>query len=69
MRTLGPQTTLTWLVVGDLNEILCNEEKSRGPRRQTSPLLRFRETLVDCNLEDVDFTGSTFTWSNKFTKE
>lgn len=30
---------------------------------------RFKEALVDCNLEDLGFVGSRFTWSNKFTKE
>lgn len=69
MRTLGRQSPLPWLVVGDVNEVLCSEEKFGGLRRQDGPMLRFREALVDCNLEDMGFIGSRFTWSNKYTKE
>lgn len=69
LHTLGRQTSLPWLVVGDFNEILCNEEKYGGPRRQAGIMLRFRETMVDCNLEDMGFVGSRFTWSNKYAKE
>jgi hypothetical protein len=56
-------------VVGDFNEILCNKEKSGGPKRQVGPMLRFRKALKDCSLEDLGYFGSVFTWSNKFTKE
>lgn len=69
MRTLEYQYNLPWLVLGDFNEILYNDENSGGPRRQVGSILLFREALVDCKLEDMGYFGSKFTWSNKFTKE
>lgn len=69
MRTLGYHSNLPWLVVGDFNEILCNDDKSEGPRHHIGSIFRFREALVDCKLEHMGYFGGRFTWSNKFTKE
>ncbi|XP_062005868.1 uncharacterized protein LOC133723047 [Rosa rugosa] len=33
------------------------------------PMAVFRSTVADCDLIDMGFAGSRFTWSNKFTKE
>ncbi|XP_024199953.1 uncharacterized protein LOC112203181 [Rosa chinensis] len=60
---------MSWLVAGDFNETLSNADKSRGPPRGAAPMARFRQALVDCDLADMGFSGSRFTWANRFTKE
>lgn len=69
MLALGQQSSLPGLMVGDFNEIICNEEKFGGPRLQIGHMLRFREALRDCSFEDLGRTGSLFIRLNKFTKE
>lgn len=69
LRTLAAQTSLPWLVAGDFNEILTRSEKSGGLSRGAAPMARFRWALVDCDLLDMGFVGSKFTWSNRHTKE
>lgn len=32
-------------------------------------MARFRSSLVDCNLVDMGYVGSKFTWFSRFTKE
>ncbi|XP_062009502.1 uncharacterized protein LOC133726056 [Rosa rugosa] len=56
-------------MAGDFNEIMCNADKSGGVSRATAPMRRFRETMSNCDLLDMGFVGSRFTWSNKYTKE
>ncbi|KAM5578651.1 hypothetical protein ABKV19_008793 [Rosa sericea] len=69
LRLLATQCNLPWLVAGDFNEILCQDDKSGGPPRCAAQMARFRQALVDCELLDMGHVGSRFTWSNRFTKE
>lgn len=69
LRTLAAQTSLPWLVARDFNEILNRSEKSGGPPRAMAPMTRFRKALADCDLVDMGYVGSKFTWSNRHTKE
>ncbi|XP_062028694.1 uncharacterized protein LOC133744637 [Rosa rugosa] len=69
LRLLATQYNLPWLVAGDFNEILCHADKSGGPARPVGQIQRFRQALVDCDLVNMGFVGSRFTWSNRFTKE
>ncbi|XP_062028770.1 uncharacterized protein LOC133744726 [Rosa rugosa] len=45
------------------------DHKSRGPPRNVAQMNRFRQALVDCDLMDMGFVGSHYTWANRFTKE
>ncbi|XP_024196014.1 uncharacterized protein LOC112199199 [Rosa chinensis] len=69
LRTLAAQLNMPWIVVGDFNEILCLEDKSGGPPCNIAQMNRFRQALVDCDLMDMGFVGSRYTWANRFTKE
>ncbi|KAF5464768.1 hypothetical protein F2P56_014820, partial [Juglans regia] len=51
-----------WLVCGDFNEILMQNEKNGGKRRPESQLDDFREMLDTCALKDLGYSGSPFTW-------
>lgn len=67
--TLATQSSLPWLVAEDFNEILSNSEKFGGHLQGASPMARFRSSLVDCNLVDMGYVGSKFTWFSRFTKK
>lgn len=54
-----------WLCIGDFNEIVDNSEKVGGLWRLETQLAGFKNSLADCNLGDLGFSSSKFTWSNK----
>jgi len=58
-----------WLCMGDFNEVVDHSEKYGGAMKSEAQMERFRTTLVDCNLGDLGFQGSKFTWSNSRDSE
>ncbi|KAL5746685.1 hypothetical protein ACOSP7_027831 [Xanthoceras sorbifolium] len=52
-------------VGGDFNEILRDNEKSGGLVRSFRAMAQFRDTVDGCNLIDLGFRGSRFTWNNR----
>ncbi|KAA3461725.1 Exo_endo_phos domain-containing protein [Gossypium australe] len=59
---LAHEIDYPWLVEGDFNEILYSFEKSGGVQRDNKRMEAFRETLEDCQLVDIGFSGVWFTW-------
>ena len=53
------------LLVGDFNDILCNEEKEGGNHRTVASLRDFREFVASNELIDLGYEGYPFTWRNK----
>ncbi|GLT53218.1 hypothetical protein SLA2020_265040 [Shorea laevis] len=71
LRHYSPQS---WLCVGDFNEIVDRSEKVGGAHRSERQMEGFRKALAECQLGDLGYRGSRFTWSNcreaaQFTKE
>lgn len=64
LRLLPGQSELPWVIGGDFNEILSNEEKAGGVPRSDSLIEMFRLALMECSLTDLGFVGQKFTWSN-----
>ncbi|XP_012857002.1 PREDICTED: uncharacterized protein LOC105976270 [Erythranthe guttata] len=64
LRQLRNHRNLPWVVGGDYNEILSNNEKEGGLSRLPAQIEAFREALDDCGLTDLEFEGPRFTWSN-----
>ncbi|KAM1206902.1 hypothetical protein TB2_007400 [Malus domestica] len=62
-RRLGNNRGMT-LLIGDFNDILCNDEKEGGNYRPTSSMQDFREFVAQNELMDLDFVGYPFTWRN-----
>ncbi|GAU51479.1 hypothetical protein TSUD_413680 [Trifolium subterraneum] len=54
-----------WLVFGDFNLVLTNMEKSGGNPIEPNITTSFRNTLCHCDLQDLGYKGSTYTWTNR----
>lgn len=65
LRHLQSYSPQDWLCMGDFNEILDLSEKKGGRSRNLSQMDSFLSALVDCNLGDLGFKGSKYTWRNK----
>lgn len=54
-----------WVMVGDFNCILSNEEKDGGQDKEAWELNDFRNFIDNNDLIDIGFVGFPFTWNNK----
>ncbi|XP_062021007.1 uncharacterized protein LOC133737483 [Rosa rugosa] len=68
-RLVHMYPNLPWLIFGDFNEILRDEEKSEGRLRPLCQIQRFSSVVADCALKEVEFRGPLFTWSNGTVSE
>lgn len=55
---------LAWVIGGDFNATLLYEEKEGGVPVRDSQIEQFRAMMDDCGLQDLDYVGDMFTWSN-----
>ncbi|XP_026435806.1 uncharacterized protein LOC113333598 [Papaver somniferum] len=53
-----------WLVIGDLNVVLHEEEKKSRFAFKKNEAKFFNNLINKCNLIDLGFTGYTYTWNN-----
>ncbi|KAK1369554.1 hypothetical protein POM88_035646 [Heracleum sosnowskyi] len=51
-----------WLVMGDFNEILSQEDKEGGGVKSDSQIEAFCNYLEVCAIKSVDYKGNHFTW-------
>jgi hypothetical protein len=65
MRRLKGLQNLPWLCVDDFNEIMYNTEHFSEHNRDEWQMIEFRDTLEDCDLPDLGFSGQPFTWDNR----
>jgi hypothetical protein len=52
-------------MLGDFNEAMWQEEHFSRTKRSESLMREFRETLSFCDLYDIGFVGTPWTWDNK----
>ncbi|XP_019173810.1 PREDICTED: uncharacterized protein LOC109169382 [Ipomoea nil] len=62
LKSLAPQSTLPWVMVGDFNDLLFQYEKRGGNPHPNSLLRGFRETIKQCGLSQLPMSGYQFTW-------
>ena len=62
IRHLHSVVDLPWIMAGDFNEILYSHEKEGGAIRPQRCMQAFRDTLIECDLEDMGHIGDIFTW-------
>ena len=54
-----------WVIAGDFNEPLTDEDKLGGRPMSINRSVLFKECLDRCNMVDLGFNGPRFTWTNK----
>ena len=57
--------SLLWILLGDFNDMLAEDEKLGGLPVNRTRIAAFRNCLDKCGLIDLDFHGPRFTWTNK----
>ena len=66
MRDLHGRFSVPWLCAGDFNDITRTHEKKGGRLRPYSQMKNFRDALDECDLVDLGYTSSKFTWFKNF---
>ncbi|XP_060182252.1 uncharacterized protein LOC132611912 [Lycium barbarum] len=61
---LSNTLSCSWLIGGDFNVVLNDEEKIGGNPVQPQDIEDFAFCINSCELEEVNFKGSPFTWWN-----
>lgn len=62
MEKLSEMNDTSWIIGGDFNEIVSDEEKKGGAKRNPSQRSLFRETINRCKLMDGGYSRNKFTW-------
>lgn len=65
MHRYKPDDQVSWLCIGDFNNIMRPTNKLGGGPADVGRLQICEETMSDCGLRDVDYLGYRFTWFNK----
>ncbi|KAK9749818.1 hypothetical protein RND81_02G152700 [Saponaria officinalis] len=63
LRILASALQLSWLCLGDFNEILYSTEMKGGTRLQWQ-MNNFRDAVDECGLQDLPYEGYEFTYDN-----
>lgn len=62
LATLSQQYSLLWLCVGDFNEVFSGSEQLGGAGWRKSQMHGFPKMVHECQLVDLGFVGSDYTW-------
>ncbi|XP_073353532.1 uncharacterized protein [Aegilops tauschii subsp. strangulata] len=65
LKMLRAQSDLPWLCGGDFNEVLDGAEYFGANERTEWQMAGFRETVDQCNFQDLGYNGIPFTWDNR----
>jgi endonuclease/exonuclease/phosphatase family metal-dependent hydrolase len=65
IRRIKTNASEPWLMMGDFNETMWQNEHLSETKRSEKRMADFRNTLNFCNLHDLVFTCPPWTWDNK----
>ena len=64
LKIVSQLHNLPWLMLGDFNEVLSGDDKFGGNGVNLNRALEFKECLDECNMLDLGFASSKYTWTN-----
>ena len=62
LEDIGLLRDEAWMLAGDFNELMSNEEKSGGAIRSESSFWDFRNMAQNCKLQEIRFSGNCLSW-------
>ncbi|KAM6590452.1 hypothetical protein CsatA_013057 [Cannabis sativa] len=62
IRELKTRIDYPWCIIGDLNNIVSQEDKHGGNRYPRNLIEGFLQVLSDCDLIDMEIVGHPYTW-------
>lgn len=65
LKTISDHHDLSWILIGDFNEVLDESEKFGGNSLSVRKFREYREYMDHCSLLDLGFLGPKYTWTNK----
>ena len=65
LETLALHVSLPWVLLGDFNDMILDEEKLGGLLVNRTRMSAFRNCMDNCRLIDLAFHGPRYTWTNK----
>ena len=65
LENLAKNISLPWILLGDFNDMILEDEKSGGLPVNKTRMAAFRNCLDKCGLIDLGFHGPRFMWTNK----
>lgn len=65
LEKLSKRSGLPWVFIGDFNEIMHGREKEGGNLRPKWQMRNFCEAVNRCNLKDIGYTRSNYTWCRR----
>ncbi|KAG2598477.1 hypothetical protein PVAP13_5KG367307, partial [Panicum virgatum] len=65
IRQLKSQMNYPWIMVGDFNEVMWSFEHFSNTNRREVQMQNFRDALSYCDLYDMGFSGTPWTYDNK----
>lgn len=68
VATIYDLPSVSWIVIGDFNEILFSFEKQKGQLRSERQMRAFTDVLDECELVDLSFDGVWYTWERGRSK-
>lgn len=65
LRRIKSNNNDPWMMVGDFNETMWQDEHFSVIKRWENQMAEFREVLPLCNLHDLEFVGASWTCNSK----
>lgn len=62
LRNLSRDSNLPWCTIGDLNNVVSQEDKKGGDPYPHGLIEGFNEALADAGLTDLEIVGHQYTW-------
>lgn len=69
LRLLNSRQQVSWLCLGDFNEIIQQHEKVGGAIRPHNQMQLFRDIIDECRFMDLRYAGPKFTWCRHFEND
>ena len=66
IRHLHSQMNIPWALIGDMNNIVSQEEKCEGRPYPNWLITGFKQCIEDCGLFDMEMIGYPFTWERGY---